>query len=244
MTETRTIQTWPGGQSFEYRGDPFGPADQRTLRAGHRSHEEREAWRPGTADEWRTIRIELRAERYADREVLACQSSLVDDLIKEDRDGFTVDDLINLTTDASDWDADRCRSWLGDRGIEWPDRPEEDTPYVVRALAEPSYAAALEADPDSHEGQCWAAYREADDDDSPRGHLTALRDTVNGESEQAEVYEWWLVSSWLCGQLKQSGEVVIDNDYGYWWGRTCTGQGFIMDGTLQDIAARYEQGEA
>jgi len=33
--ETHTIQTWPGGASFEYRGDPDGPANQKSLRAGY-----------------------------------------------------------------------------------------------------------------------------------------------------------------------------------------------------------------
>ncbi len=28
----RTIQCWPVGESFEFKGDPDGPAEQRTLR--------------------------------------------------------------------------------------------------------------------------------------------------------------------------------------------------------------------
>ena len=34
--ETHTIQTWPSGQGFDYRGDPNGPADQRQLRTRHK----------------------------------------------------------------------------------------------------------------------------------------------------------------------------------------------------------------
>jgi len=239
MTETRTTQTWPGGQSFEYRGDPFGPADQRMLRAGYRSHEEREAWRPGTADEWRTLRASLRAELYADREVLACQSSLVDDLIKEDRDGFTIDDLINLTTSADDWDADRCRAWLDERGIDLPEVPTVDCEGCEGAgeIGDPAIPCGVCGGSGEHRDP------DADEDDSRRGYLRALREAVNNEGEQAEVFEWWLVSSWLCRQLREAGEVVIDNDYGYWWGRCCTGQGFIMDGTLQAIADRFERGD-
>jgi hypothetical protein len=52
--------------------------------------------------------------------------------------------------------------------------------------------------------------------------------------------EWWLVSEWLCGQFRDIGEVVIDNEYGCWWGRTCSGQVIIMDGTLQRIAAKFQ----
>lgn len=50
--------------------------------------------------------------------------------------------------------------------------------------------------------------------------------------------EWYLVDPWLCARLHDIGEVTIDNGLGTWWGRTCTGQGLIMDGTLQQIAAQ------
>ena len=56
--QTRTIQTWPGGASYEYRGDPDGPAEQKRLRKGH---DRAAKWRKGTAEEWTTIRTALRA---------------------------------------------------------------------------------------------------------------------------------------------------------------------------------------
>ena len=71
-------------------------------------------------------------------------------------------------------------------------------------------------------------------------YLTDVRGRVRDNAEPADVMEWWRVSQWLCDQLDAIGEVTIDNDYGCWWGRTCTGQGFIMDGTLQRVAARLD----
>jgi hypothetical protein len=53
------------------------------------------------------------------------------------------------------------------------------------------------------------------------------------------VFEWWRVDPWLCKRLAAIGEVTLDNAYGEWWGRTCTGQSLIMDGTLQRIAANH-----
>jgi len=50
-----------------------------------------------------------------------------------------------------------------------------------------------------------------------------------------EVFEWWRVTDYLCGKLRNAGEPVIDNEYGCWWGRTCTGQAIILDGTIQRI---------
>jgi hypothetical protein len=64
------------------------------------------------------------------------------------------------------------------------------------------------------------------------------RDAVRDEAEPQEPLEWWLVSRWLAEELGQIGEPIIDNDYGYWWGRTCSGQSIMLDGTLQQIAER------
>src|SRR5271154_669956 len=53
-------------------------------------------------------------------------------------------------------------------------------------------------------------------------------DSESGECETCftanqmpqEIFEWWLVSPWLCKRLLMAGEPVIDNEYGQWWGRT------------------------
>lgn len=51
-----------------------------------------------------------------------------------------------------------------------------------------------------------------------------------------EVFEWWLVSPYLAGELKEQGEVVIDALGCHWWGRTTSGQAVYMDGVIQQIA--------
>jgi len=56
-----------------------------------------------------------------------------------------------------------------------------------------------------------------------------------GGNGYQEPFEWWRVSSYLCEKLNLRGEPIIDNDYGQWWGRTCTGQSIILDGTIQQI---------
>ena len=71
------------------------------------------------------------------------------------------------------------------------------------------------------------------------GYLETLKDSVRDNCEPAEPYEWWRVTKWLCEQLRNQGEVVLDNDYGCWWGRQTTGQSMIMDGVFQDIARRH-----
>jgi hypothetical protein len=65
------------------------------------------------------------------------------------------------------------------------------------------------------------------------------REAVRDNAQPAEVLEWWRVTEWLCNELRSIGEVVISNEYGQWWGRTTSGQSYIMDGVLQQIAAKY-----
>ena len=269
--DTTTLQVWPGGKSYTFRGDPDGPENQRSLRDGSgakrrgnrcihcgfeiawalgdtreggrdwkwrtralaetadatfctngvltREHLPTEAefpnpWRKGTPEEWRAIRIEVRAELYGNRDILGCDSSLVDDLIKSANggeryvkdlaDGFSYEEIRNLYKDPSDWGAIECLDYIRDQGIKY-DEPAE----------------TAEVDLDEVRELC-------------RDHA---------QENPAEVYEWWRVSSWLCDQLHAIGEVTIDNGYGHWWGRTCTGQQWIMDGTLQQVAAQYERSE-
>lgn len=66
------------------------------------------------------------------------------------------------------------------------------------------------------------------------------RQEVTDNAEAAEIMEWWAVTSALCVNLRSIGEPVLDNDYGYWWGRTCTGQSVIMDGTIQRVVDLIE----
>lgn len=56
------------------------------------------------------------------------------------------------------------------------------------------------------------------------------------ESEPREIFEWWLVTPYLADKLEEQGEVTI-REFGDWWGRICTGQAIVLDGTLQDIVA-------
>ena len=66
--------------------------------------------------------------------------------------------------------------------------------------------------------------------------LEAMQDS--GDDRQ-EIYEWWFVSRWLYERLRKTGSPVIDSDYGYLWGRTCTGQAISLDTTIERIYDRY-----
>lgn len=55
------------------------------------------------------------------------------------------------------------------------------------------------------------------------------------EPEQQEIYEWWAVTPYLAERLSQVGEPLLENDFGRWWGRTCTGQAISMDRVIARI---------
>jgi len=75
-----------------------------------------------------------------------------------------------------------------------------------------------------------------------KGEFECL-DSETGECEECfednreaqEIFEWWAVSKWFASQLRKHGEPVLDNEYGTWWGRTCTGQALCMDGVTNAI---------
>ena len=55
---------------------------------------------------------------------------------------------------------------------------------------------------------------------------------------QQEVFEWWMVSSYLCEKLKEKGCPIIE--YENIWGRTTTGQAILLDYVITEICAEME----
>lgn len=63
-----------------------------------------------------------------------------------------------------------------------------------------------------------------------------LCDEQNIEPYESEVYEHWIVSTWLANRLAECGERV-DKDFAGLcvWGRTCTGQAILLDRVICEI---------
>lgn len=143
-------------------------------------------------------------------------SSLVDDLLKADGEGkglkgFSYDDIQNVYSDPSKWSAEKCAEYLEER----------------KGKTE---AASIIADAHKNHG-------EGDSFDAD-GYLEEIRDVCRdlANEDPAEIYEWWeITDSWIADALKDMGECYIDNDYGFYWGRTCTGQAISLDPTFWTI---------
>lgn len=59
--------------------------------------------------------------------------------------------------------------------------------------------------------------------------------------ESQEIYEWWLVEDHIARELLIQGEPILQNNYGIWWGRTCSGQAISMDTPIQKIVAKVKE---
>lgn len=227
--ETKSMQLWPSSRSVSLRyveGKLVGIREERKAR-----------WRKPTDEERRAVRVEELAEQYRDREIYCCDSSLVSDLIREDNDEFSCENVVNLQADPSNWTLEQCKEWLEDKGEDLP----EPNPWGMgrAALVESLESASIECRDEETDDILRAAVVANVEDETIDG-LDAWRDAVRdvATEHEKEIYEWWRVSEWFAKQMIAIGECVMDNAYGYWWGRCCTGQSMMMDGTLQRVAGR------
>ena len=67
-----------------------------------------------------------------------------------------------------------------------------------------------------------------------------VEDARDDGAEIKEIFEWWVVSDWLAKRLEAHGEPLLINDYGTWWGRTCTGQAILLDFVIEQIYDELE----
>ena len=65
-------------------------------------------------------------------------------------------------------------------------------------------------------------------------------DDIENLNEQ-EVCQWYIVTDWLHGKLRDAGEVVAEWAGQCWWGRMCCGQGIELDSTFQQISRRQHK---
>lgn len=222
--------------SATYTSTQVFPSGRMIRHAGSYPHFVDESGNEFDAETQDTIHANLLAESYVRNEVLCCDSALVDELSRKCMGGFMIEDWENLYPDPSSWTVEECREYIEDHGGDFPscDPWEMDREELEGLLEE----TGIECTDEMSDAELLRLVKMDIDDDTIDG-IDEWRQAVSDCAEPAEVYEWWRVSGWLCRQLRDIGEVVIDNGYGSWWGRTCTGQAIIMDGTLQAVARKF-----
>ena len=74
------------------------------------------------------------------------------------------------------------------------------------------------------------------DDDDDYGVIEQEIDELEDlEQEYQEVYEWWLVSDFLCSKLEALGHPVLSDEN--IWGRCTTGQAILLDYAITQICS-------
>ena len=107
-----------------------------------------------------------------------------------------------------------------------------DLDNEIRRLDDMTWEHELDEDNDNY-----VMYGDEDDDDDE--YDSTLEDEIdtliNLESEPAEIFEWWMVSDFLCEKLEALGHPVI-SDHNI-WGRCTTGQAILLDYTITQICS-------
>lgn len=149
---------------------------------------------------------------FVGREVLKCESMLVDDLLKEGK--FQYEDISN----SQEVNAEIDGVWEYFDTIEEAQEKLEELQEQLDTL---EGEEGLEADIEKLEADIDSLERAID------------------EPDFKEIFEWWSVSNWLMEKLEQRGEPILHTDYGDYWGRCCTGQAIAMDSVIRDLVKEY-----
>lgn len=174
------------------------------------------------------------AEAYIKRDILKCDSMLISDLIDEGSGKpynsqcataqFTYDNVENIYYISP--------KWINDLS---PSQQALLMKYNFRTMED--LADFMDDDCDSGVDSDGNTVAVSDEDLKELEYI--YEEWKYKDSEAQEIFEWWAVTKWLADELMEIGEPVLVNDYGNWWGRTCTGQAIILDGTIQQIAMKY-----
>jgi hypothetical protein len=73
-------------------------------------------------------------------------------------------------------------------------------------------------------------------DDIVNLYLEEHEDYEDVNEGYQEIFEWYLIdNSWFAKKLIEAREPVLKNEFGTWWGRTCSGQAIELDLTFWSI---------
>lgn len=150
--------------------------------------------------------------QFVQREVYTCISDFAEHLFSHDGDKY------------ADWDEwenlyiAHCPE-CGEVVKDWDEVNEEDVEYI-KLISDEIANGYMD-----HGVKC--------------PHCDALLHEVP-EAEPQDIFEYWIVSSWLGEKLREKGEPVLARGGGWIWGRTCTGQAILLDHVISEICYDME----
>jgi len=182
--------------------------------------------------------------RLIQHDVLVCQSSLISALLAKEGelDGFSWDEVQNLyRSPGLVPNQFRYVINLDERGEFWAHVEDLDGREVFRIASVEMLNDIIEMGYMEHsedaEGVGYYLRKVLNLIPADSTILEGDQEPTQEEEECREIYEWWAVSKWLYEELDDIDAPVLSNDYGWWWGRTETGQSLTMDADLNKIAA-------
>lgn len=184
---------------------------------------------------WRTLTDDERAVESDANELLASREFISHDtgLIRAcfEHSVMSRMDIINYPQ-PQDWSVEQCKTWCQEHGYDFRSEVEE----YDRAAIEVSLMDVIQFGMNEIETDCLRRILLSRLDNSADHGLRLWREVVGNIAP--EIYEWWGIEEDLADDLIDFGQRVLKNEYGKWWGRGCTGQHILMDGTLQAVIRR------
>ncbi len=182
--------------------------------------------------------------KFVEREVYTCVSTITEYILQksfEDSDApFSWDDITNRYPD-NDEEIDELQEKYDaletDRLTELDDQEEAEIEESKELLDEEKisdFTHNRNLDVIEEKYQMLKAEVEKEMEEIEE-RIEELR---SKEKEPPEIYEWWIVSSFLCRKLKEYGESVISHEN--IWGRHTTGQAILLDWIITQICAGME----
>jgi len=145
--------------------------------------------------------------KFIEREVLTCQSSLVEELINKEI--FQLEEIENFYKDNT-------------KQIEKIEKLEEEKEKLEDQLK--IYK----------ENKQEEEIFQLEEIEKIESEIEELEEE---EEDPQEIFEWWLITEWLAQKLREKQEPILENEYGIWWGRTCTGQAILLDSVITEICS-------
>lgn len=192
----------------------------------------------------RDIAVQEYARQLVQREVYYCVSELVSTLSElaqtcGSRDTVDWEDDIFPLLEGTNWQ-EAAENEIDDADIERLEQMVDNVGYWSDALSKI----------DCPEDEVFEEWLESKEDSKPvldtirdyiRQHLSDYEAfcqefDVDLDDYRSEVYEHWIVSTWVASKLKDAGYVVGDLCGLTIWARECTGQAIYLDSFWEKLA--------
>ncbi|MGA2618061.1 MAG: hypothetical protein ABSF26_10660 [Thermoguttaceae bacterium] len=184
--------------------------------------------------EWKTLTDDDKAVEHEANQLLGSEFICRDTILILaclDHNVMSRKDIINYPQ-PQDWSAEQCAAWCHNHRIDFRSMIEG----LDRAAMEAWLADVIQFGMDDIETDCLRRILVSRLDNKADYGLSLWRDIVKANAP--DIYEWWGVEEELADDLIEIGDCVLKNQYGHWWGRGCTGQDILIDGTLQAVVRK------